>query len=366
MSTYVCEWTWLWSQLDQVDCNKDDNKIPLEISINYDKRSGVSEQPIASPFLEGSLDNVHCPQPSSDRYSLRIIHPPLATGILHAKVIVIEFTMFIRVVISSANLTHSDWSILGQTLSVLDFARHPQPQHSPFATELSLLLTHLGFSFSTSPFSFPDTTNIHIVSSIPNVQSGLECLSRLITERSDGPVVYQTSAVGATTKRWLDNFRQSLQCDDLQIVYPSHDTVQSLTHTQQLECVTIRFADPSHTIRSSNTLHDAIITPPRPLHSKIIIASSWIYHGSHNLTESSWSKSNYEAGLFFDRSLLPSPLPLTFALPPPPYLPNQRPWILSSLTTSRQPQQQQTSDESLPYHYRQFLTERFKKYLKAD
>lgn len=44
-----------------------------------------------------------------------VTHPPLLDrGNMHAKLIILEYPQFVRVVVSSANLTAEDWSLIGQ------------------------------------------------------------------------------------------------------------------------------------------------------------------------------------------------------------------------------------------------------------
>ncbi|GAM17778.1 hypothetical protein SAMD00019534_009530 [Acytostelium subglobosum LB1] len=169
LSTYVCDWTWLATKLTNIN----NSTTSIQVSINYARdreNAGVSEQPIGEPFLHGH-NVVQLPRPHVDPLSITVIHPYIQQGggILHAKVMIIEFVNVLRVIVSSANLTQSDWELLGQTIFTVDAPRisgaiATDPVSAPegsFQDELIELLTSLGFSapISSMSMSMADCVN---------------------------------------------------------------------------------------------------------------------------------------------------------------------------------------------------------------
>lgn len=123
-----------------------------------------------------------------DQPDVMVVHPPmLERGAMHAKFALLEYEHFMRVVITSANLTEEDWTLIGQVTWVQDFPRVPLRDLTaqlgadapPFGAALARFLQAMkinpsalrGYDFSAAAVS--------LVASVPGYYQGTE-------EKADG------------------------------------------------------------------------------------------------------------------------------------------------------------------------------------
>eukprot|EP01132_Coremiostelium_polycephalum_P009365 gene9365-11503_t len=336
-STFVCDWDWLWKEFNNIlqlnhfsktsnnnnndddkqdspqdlnnhDKNEDDHQHSIQIAISYNIRTGESEQPVIGTDYD-HFKGAGRWYIDSTPYNFTLIHPPLPSrgGILHSKIILIEFTNFLRVVICSSNLTYSDWNILGQSIFFVDLQRNnynnddsnnnSDLDNNNFKNELIGLLDNLHF---ISPYDNQNNNNnnnnnnietpigttikeylnqfnfkicidndIHIISSVPgtfnNNDFGLLKLQYQIKQlnlddkeeedknNSNSLLSYQSSAVGLINNQYLDQFLDStspqsnkLSTCQINIIFPSKSTIFEMSRQNYLgalESVTIRYHD---------------------------------------------------------------------------------------------------------------------------
>ncbi|EFA84946.1 hypothetical protein PPL_01939 [Heterostelium album PN500] len=427
MSTFVCDWNWLAKQLSIVidDCYDHDHLPLCQVAINYDRskgtNSGRSEQEIGNPFLDGS-QTISLKLSENKSLPIDIIHPPLLVsqiGILHSKIILLEYQQIIRVVISSSNLTGSDWEVLGQTIFIVDIPRikknnidNINDNKDQFKYELVDILSSLGFTddhivnaLDQFDFSMIHQHGIHIVSSIPGVYShnkyGLSKLASLASEyqsTSKATAVYQSSAIGMTSREWLSSFKAAIGTDNLTLPFPTLNTIDEMITYNPLgatESVTIRYHDKDLLLSNKmlsklqynnerdpkvdNSITNLSSHPP--LHSKVLITDRWIYHGSHNFTEASWGSiskrqstikiSNFETGVFIPTALFTGESiqsMLRFKVETPLYDFDDIPWQMNKHynilfnnihqdNLDNNNNNNQDSNNSLNYHWNQFKKE---------
>ncbi|KAJ1960435.1 hypothetical protein IWQ62_004235 [Dispira parvispora] len=197
-------------------------------------------------------------QPGSCRYNDKIlmVHPPFAShgyGCFHAKLSLLYYPTFIRVIISSANYISYDWEVLENMVFCQDFPMKPttdlsspssppplptpsnlrnqtQPAVSPprtqFGATLEKFLEHchvpLQVRATLKQYDFSSAT-VHIVMSVPGYHSpkvwrnfGQASLANIIhqyvnsTGTRDPPFVeYVMSSIGRIFGSWLDKFYQA-------------------------------------------------------------------------------------------------------------------------------------------------------------
>ncbi|ORX64917.1 phospholipase D/nuclease [Basidiobolus meristosporus CBS 931.73] len=100
LATYQLEIDWLLSKLPR--------SIPICLARNWDRLSG--EQP--------GISSLHS--------NFTVVHPPLSEnqyGSMHAKLFILYYDEFIRVVVTSANMTSLDWETFENAIFVQDFSR---------------------------------------------------------------------------------------------------------------------------------------------------------------------------------------------------------------------------------------------------
>ncbi|KAJ3162375.1 hypothetical protein HDU86_004855 [Geranomyces michiganensis] len=268
------------------------------------------------------------------------IFPPVNRGCMHVKFLLLFYPGFLRVVITSANLTEHDWSALENVLWVQDFALHDEPPTScPFGLDLENALQEMGVPESiVQAVRMADfgTARATLILSKPGTFRGDEMLryghpalgecvknfNIVGLAHDDATVIAQTSSLGSLTSGWLRNFHRSclgLSIDisedapipPIQIVYPTEKTIHASNLGPDGAGV-ITFS--KETWEKSNfprsVMHNSISTRLGALsHCKIIIASppselysghkeieeaghknavGIYYLGSHNATQSAW------------------------------------------------------------------------------
>ncbi|KAJ3157650.1 hypothetical protein HDU89_000026 [Geranomyces variabilis] len=213
---------------DLVNQNALQRAVLSSFQLNYDW--------IGSKFPSDIKLAVLCPRFSdlpSDKKQLvdgntLYIFPPIGSrGCMHAKFMLLFYPGFLRVVITSANLTEYDWERLENVLWVQDFPTYADPPKScRFGEDLINILREMTVPESIIPavrkadFASCGAT---LVLSRPGTYTGVELLryghpalaeavrSLKIPDfpREDTTVLAQTSSLGSLTLRWVNDFYRS-------------------------------------------------------------------------------------------------------------------------------------------------------------
>ncbi|KAJ3173533.1 hypothetical protein HDU88_002619 [Geranomyces variabilis] len=213
---------------DLVNQNALQRAVLSSFQLNYDW--------IGSKFPSDIKLAVLCPRFSdlpSDKKQLvdgntLYIFPPIGSrGCMHAKFMLLFYPGFLRVVITSANLTEYDWETLENVLWVQDFPLYEDPPKScSFGEDLINVLREMTVPESIIPavrkadFASCGAT---LVLSKPGTYKGAEllryghpALAEAVRNlkipdfpREDTTVLAQTSSLGSLTSRWVNDFYRS-------------------------------------------------------------------------------------------------------------------------------------------------------------
>jgi hypothetical protein len=176
LASYIADWRWLASIVPPTVST-------LAVSVNWTPETHDSEDPIAR-FDVGSRE-VALPGLCSPK--CHVVHPPLDRGLQHAKLLLLDFGGFLRIVVASGNLTLDDWLHLGQSLFIVDVPRRSdgskeEQAHTPvFEQQLRTAVTVLGLALWGLPLLDQfDLTHVEarLVLSVPDrlaVESAHAC-----------------------------------------------------------------------------------------------------------------------------------------------------------------------------------------------
>ncbi|KAL0485679.1 TDP1 [Acrasis kona] len=314
--------------------------------------------------------------------SMCVCHPYLlpSHSIVHAKLMLLEFPRFLRVVISSANLTPSDWQDYTQCIWVQDFPKLKNDQMfqgNAFQKDLCKFWSRLTCELPHEwlmRYDFSDA-KVDLVPSVPGChkgsaksQYGHMCLRSLVRNNitsqqaqvlKNNDLYIQTSSVGALYTRWLSEFTKSCNVDyvpspssstrknQIKIVFPTVDTAKN-SKVNGVICLrssaysgkefpTHAFCDYQSNLKSQgcNLAHSKIIVHKSEVDGTSDGSTGWVYVGSHNFSMSAWGRlqkhetqlqiSNYELGVLFKN--LPPGFKLPFKTPAKSYKENEKPFI---------------------------------------
>lgn len=183
----------------------------------------------------------------SGKTTFCICHPKLLPrGNMHAKFWLLSFKDFIRVVITSANLTQADWYAMSQCIFVQDF-----PLKTSNSTNLSEFETILFDYWKHMTLGLPhkwllkydfSAAKVDLIPSIPGFHKGDDMykyghmrirslLKKYSITSMQSEVYFQCSSIGSITEKWLEEFCTSLGCrkEKFRLVYP---TLQSVHNTK--------------------------------------------------------------------------------------------------------------------------------------
>ncbi|ORX88905.1 phospholipase D/nuclease [Basidiobolus meristosporus CBS 931.73] len=259
---------------------------------------------------------------------------------MHAKLLILYYDSFLRVIITSANLTSLDWESFENALFVQDFHRTKEKiSDAPaFGRELYSFLGALKVpNFIRNSLTCYDfsTATVNLVPSIPGYHMynqeqtyGYLRIARILqdngltVEPGDNgmKLEYQTSAIGAIDEYWLREFYRSCSGGlaakevykmkelPVDIVYPSQRTISNAehAHNHQFHLKEAYYSRPNF---PKALLRDSLCKQPGRLsHSKMFLAKlrksiplkgaekthviGWDYIGSHNLSSGAWGRIN--------------------------------------------------------------------------
>lgn len=323
--------------------------------------------------------------PSSDTAGNRLVHPNLLVchpplkgrQTMHAKLMLLVYPGFLRVVVSSANLVPYDWCQLENVVYVQDFPETKLDTKRPKLALSSSLQADLKLFLSKCevPSSVLDilesydfgNSKVELVISVPGSVPGshsdlgryslskklLKLIPTLPTA-TKASLLYQTSSLGSLTQDFIQMFWDTIypalkgQHPDFKVVFPTRETVAgSLLGTEGGGTIFFNAFNYNSTFPKP-ILHDAISLRQGSLsHSKIILGQvitsttstpfQWIYYGSHNFSGAAWGNklnktsqctiNNYELGIIMvDHTYTPP-----FLNPPPAYTSSDKPWTQPGL-----------------------------------
>ena len=304
----------------------------------------------------------------------------LKYGVFHPKIILLEFDKFIRVVVSSANLTLEDWTLLSQVIWLQDFPlakiEKSQLMKQEFYIQLNDFLEHC-YPESYSPLINIDNYDyssaaIDLIVSITGrftgnsiSKYGIGRMKEIMkeTKYATNPILtYQTSCFSAMKTDYLKDLYSSWASKSLsgffkylEIQYPTTTYIEeSVLGPEAGYCIIL-----SKKVFDNNEFPRDCLYKVTPLdlyegylfHAKVGILAvdhkiddnSVIYIGSHNISSSAWGKmekkktqlciSNYELGVIFKpqknskkmkEEIIES---LMFKYPPSKYEKSDHPWI---------------------------------------
>lgn len=262
-----------------------------------------------------------------------------ASGSSHSKILVLVYSTFLRVVITSCNMMDVDTELNDNHWFIQDLPKLPtrsSRQMSDFETELLAHLQALGtpqeFIHSIQGLYDYSTVKVHMVTSIPGVQSGAKAKRHgllrlrhvvkdidlnLARSKSKKELRLEVCAasIGNLNAKWLDGFfdcaigRKFLEvpgpgCDvpkELKIFYPTTDDVVAMDgqpqpgsanigcHTRPWTSAPKAVRDLFHHYHSKDTgrmFHQKLIMTYNPHDTKAL--PYYIYVGSANLSQSAW------------------------------------------------------------------------------
>lgn len=274
--------------------------------------------------------------------SIRYFWPPMDGNIgnMHMKFMLLFYAGFLRIVVTSANLTAFDWGetgVLENLVFLIDLPRLPDSQRgskdslTQFGKELLYLLEK-----STAPtdaiegilsFDFAKTQDIAFIHSVggasfgvDQLRTGFNSLARGIVNLNLKPkgalhIEYATGSIGAlndgvlqslhnaakgiantgtSTRSAGSNVVGSRAREHLRVYFPTHETVlKSRTGLDGAGTICLNESDYQKPTFPKELLRDHVSTRKGMLsHSKIMLgysdSNAWVYIGSHNFTESAW------------------------------------------------------------------------------
>lgn len=296
----------------------------------------------------------------------------------HAKLFLLKFPNRLRVVISSANLMKSDWSMIGQTLWFQDFFANPIASACPFQEDLEHfvkkilpknydIFPDLGINLSDYDFT---TAQVKLIMSVPGryklpCKYGLSSFEEKIGKKYLN-FTYHCSSVGAVNKSFLAAICKGFtrnESSKIEVIFPSIATVRESRFG--VDGAGVFFLNEAN-YQSSEILKNAFCDISGPseypmirdhlAHSKVIILhdnyeitdDTAIYIGSHNLSLAAWGRyeksntqiyiKNVELGVLFPskenskscKAHILSQLPFQF--PARKYRENDRPFFINTDT----------------------------------
>ncbi|KAL0484993.1 tyrosyl-DNA phosphodiesterase [Acrasis kona] len=281
-----------------------------------------------------------------------ICHPYLlpAFSTMHAKLMLLEFPKFLRVVVSSANLTTFDWDCYTQCIWVQDFPRLKKDQKvtsNSFQKDLCEFWSHLTCKLPhewLKRYDFSEA-KVDLVPSVPGyhtgkakTQYGHMCIRNLIKNNitaqqaqvlKDKDLYFQMSSIGTLGTKWLSEFAKSANVDYVPVL-PAKQKKLTASETSSSSCVNqLKIVFPSVETVKSSTLglraggmihlklnaYSGKEFPTHALcdyqsnlksqegnlaHAKIMVHKSdptlangrvgWVYAGSHNFSMAAWGR----------------------------------------------------------------------------
>ncbi|KAJ1340794.1 hypothetical protein BSLG_004576 [Batrachochytrium salamandrivorans] len=164
---------------------------------------------------------------------------PSYVGAMHTKFMLLWYPRFLRVVITSANLTPYDWQELENVVFYQDFPikhskKRQENQNGPLTSTINSP-SGFGEHLCTilAAMDIPDTHNLEIdqkprwaASALCDAAASISCLGRI--NLSDAIVCMQTSSMGSSTSDWINHMYKAFRGYDLTPTTPPTATALAL------------------------------------------------------------------------------------------------------------------------------------------
>ncbi|KAH6574140.1 hypothetical protein BASA62_002577 [Batrachochytrium salamandrivorans] len=164
---------------------------------------------------------------------------PSYVGAMHTKFMLLWYPRFLRVVITSANLTPYDWQELENVVFYQDFPikhskKRQENQNGPLTSTINSP-SGFGEHLCTilAAMDIPDTHNLEIdqkprwaASALCDAAASISCLGRI--NLSDAIVCMQTSSMGSSTSDWINHMYKAFRGYDLTSTTPPTATALAL------------------------------------------------------------------------------------------------------------------------------------------
>ncbi|RIA95049.1 tyrosyl-DNA phosphodiesterase-domain-containing protein [Glomus cerebriforme] len=258
--------------------------------------------------------------------NILLVHPPMSSmghGCFHAKLMILIYNEWIRVVISSANLIPHDWEISENIVFVQDFPRYKDDDttdhnlHS-FAKELKDYLLAMGLkSHIIDKFSQYDFSKAKaiIIPSIPGAYKGIENVKKYghgrlsqvvkgVCKQSEYvELECQSSSLGSITPDFLNEFYRSAKGLDPYIIPKQRKSKKDKEHYEENESPQLSPSQPSQPSQLLQLSQQLQLLPPITIvypTNKIVLNSKYTFAGAGPLC---FSKKCYEQ-LTFPKEIL--------------------------------------------------------------
>ncbi|KAJ1979977.1 hypothetical protein H4R34_002623 [Dimargaris verticillata] len=248
-----------------------------------------------------------------------LVHPPMPHtnfGCFHAKLMLLYYPGFLRVVVNSANLIPLDWDVMDNVIFCQDFPTigaspasvQPPPAHVPeFGQTLHRFLEHCAVptqvrsSLQQYNFSAARTQMAHIIAQhYPPPSSGSNADATRDLSQPRFNIEFQRGRVPYDPGYRVNHDFQLLEY--FSAVYPSLETVKDSLYGPNGATSLFLNEKMYSSLEYKPCFKDCISRRPgRLMHSKVITARStaatadgadpayaWFYIGSHNLSPSAW------------------------------------------------------------------------------
>ena len=284
------------------------------------------------------------------------------TGTMHSKLTIVKWknNRGLRIVISSANLFRFDWEGITQVNWAIDIDLSTEASHAvnSFGSDLCDFVESLVkdetmvtdwisiLRENQDRISSQVPSNIFLLSSVPGTHAGAtfskygQLRLRSILAENNTPfnqsVQFQMSSIGMLQQPFMQSFIESVHSspERFKIVWPEYKTAMHLEGNdhmmlyQKNEAGAVKYMTPLRQLDSRKSILN---------HSKAMIADSFMYLGSHNLSMSAWGRTvfenkalqiaSFELGiLILNPHSLTIQLPFTLNPQTPPM--NDRPWMV--------------------------------------
>lgn len=306
--------------------------------------------------------------------SVVVCHPKMDSyGSVHSKLWLLEFDNYLRVVVTSGNMTEPDWTMYIQTIWIQDFPRTTVKKSCEFLDVLCDFWKHATHGLPHEwlmNYDFSDA-KVHLVPSIPGWHHdsylnkyGMKRIHTLLQKykfTKDPSVYYQCSSIGKMHKNWVPELCKQLGCreDKFSIIFPTKKTVLASRLGKEGAGMSFLEEDnynsdsfPRKNMCDFGFLHEKSFLA----HAKILAGfevvnkelNGWIMIGSHNLSGAALGRMqkngtqiqiyNYELSVFFpprkwsniekiSNETIPH-YPIPWKIPPPKYDKNEVPWFI--------------------------------------
>ncbi|RIA86535.1 tyrosyl-DNA phosphodiesterase I [Glomus cerebriforme] len=206
LSTMIVDFAWLFAKLP----NNRQIVLAKDWDINNNESQGLTGIPNTNYLI------VHAPKSES------------GFGCFHAKLMLLFFDNWMRVVVSSGNLIPQDWELCENVVFIQDFPSRDKSEEynglPEFAQTINDMLVNMGLKthiITRLPEYDYSKAKAVLIPSIPGTHRGMENIKKfghgrickavkeLCGERKDVQLEFQSSSIGSLNKQYLNEFYRS-------------------------------------------------------------------------------------------------------------------------------------------------------------